>query len=148
MGTMVPSPMMVNPMMYGGYGMMNPFMMGGYGYGMGLYDGYGYGMANPFMMGGYGYGMGLYGGLYGGLFGYGNRFSGNLFSSGGWVNPVPPTPTPPIMPEPSDVPYQDTCLNGLWGSLHQTLPFIPPPKGWRNRMLPDAPGYYPSNYWA
>jgi hypothetical protein len=161
----------MNPMMMGGYGMggmgsgiMDPLMasgygMGGYGmggYGMGGYGMGGYGMGGYGMggygMGGYGiggYGMGgLYSGLWGGMFGYGNRFTANLFSRDGWVNPVPLTPTPPIQPDPADEPYHDSCLNGLWGSLHEKLPFVPPPKGWRNRMLPEAPGYYTSNYWA
>ncbi|MCE2929825.1 MAG: hypothetical protein LW809_00350 [Vampirovibrionales bacterium] len=145
---------------------MNPFLLNGYGAGLyggagpGIMDplsvsGYGGGMMNPMMMGGYGMG-GLYGGglgygmggLYGGMFGYGDRFTANLFNGGGFVYPVPPTPTPPILQEPADVAYHDSCLNGLWGSLHETMPFIPPPKGWRNRMLPEAPGNYESNYWA
>jgi hypothetical protein len=168
MGAIFPSPMM-NPFLLNGYGaglygstgpgimdplsvsgygagMMNPFLLNGYG--TGFYGGYGGGLMNPMMMGGYG--GGLYGaGLgYGGVFGYGDRFTANLFNGGGFVYPVPPTPTPPILQEPADVPYHDSCLNGLWGSLHETMPFVPPPRGWRNRMLPEAPGNYPSNYWA
>ena len=108
---------------------------------------YGGGMMNPMMMGGYGGGLG-YGGLYGGLFGYGDRFTANLFNGGGFVYPVPPVPTPPLTPDPPEPPYHDCWLNSAWGSLHENMPFIPPPRGWRNRMLPEEPGYYASNYWA
>jgi hypothetical protein len=158
MGSGIMDPLMASGYGMGGYGMggygMGGYGMGGYGmggYGMGGYGMGGYGMGG-YGMGGYGiggYGMGgLYSGLWGGMFGYGNRFTANLFSRDGWVNPVPLTPTPPIQPDPADEPYHDSCLNGLWGSLHEKLPFVPPPKGWRNRMLPEAPGYYTSNYWA
>ena len=149
MGAIFPSPV------------MNPFLLNGYGGGLygatgpGIMDplsvsGYGAGMMNPMMMGGYGAGMmnPMMMGGFGGMFGYGDRFTANLFNGRGFVYPVPPTPTPPILQDPADVPYHDSCLNGLWGSLHETMPFVPPPPGWRNRMLPEAPGDYQSNYWA
>jgi hypothetical protein len=137
---------MMNPMMMGGYGggMMNPMMMGGYGGMMNpmMMGGYG-GMMNPMMMGGYGGMMNpmMMGGYGGGMIDpyYSRMLTGSL---------IPPVATPPILPPPPDVPYHDSLPNAILGNLHDNFQALPAPRGWRNKNLPEASGYYPPGLWA